>query len=431
VTHPQENPVTDRRRFLRSAGAAVLPALLPSVLAAAEKVAGKSPDEAARDEDYWAAVRRGFHLDRRWIDLAGGGVSAVPREVMEAGRQYLEQAQSAVSASYDANYGGRTLARNRLAKLLNCDPGEVAVTRNTTEALNTALFGLPLKRGDEVVTTDQDYPSMVAALRQREKREGIKLVVVKTPVVPKSHDELVAAFEKAITPRTKAFLFCHVLCDTGQIYPAERLCALAKPHGIRTVIDGAHGFGHLPVDVKAIGCDYYGSSLHKWASGPMGSGFLYVRKDRIRETWPLFANAWDEYADRIEKFEMTGTRPPVASAILPALDLLEAVGVERKRARLHYLKRYWLDKLAGVPKVRVNTNPDPDHSCGVANVGINGIGGGELHDHLREKHRILTYSTHSSGVEGLQVTTQVYVRPADLDTFVAAIKAVAKEGIKS
>jgi selenocysteine lyase/cysteine desulfurase len=296
--------------------------------------------------------------------------------------------------------------------------------------MNTALFGLPLKPGDEVVTTDQDYPSMVAALRQREQREGIKLVVVKTPVVPKSHDELVAAFERAITPKTKAFLFCHVLCDTGQIYPTERLCALAKKHGIMTAIDGAHGFGHLPVDVNAIGCDYYGSSLHKWASGPMGSGFLYVRKGRIKETWPLFANAWDEYADRIEKFEATGTRPPVASAILPALDLLEAIGVERKRARLQYLKRYWVDQLAGVPKVRVNTNPAPEHSCGVANVGIDGVPGEKLADHLRDAHRILTYPTHSSGVDGLQVTTQVYVRPADLDMFVAAVTLVAKEGIK-
>lgn len=181
--------------------------------------------------------------------------------------------------------------------------------------------------------------------------------------------------------------------------------------------------------MRRLGCDYYGSSLHKWTSGPLGSGLLYIRKERIRETWPLFACADPQMEGRIEKFRWIGTHPPVASAVLPALDLLEAIGIERKQARHHYLKRYWAEQLSGVPRVQIHTNLLPEHSCGVACVGIEGIEGDKLSKHLLEEHRILTYSAHAGGLQGLQVTTQVYTRLSDLDAFVSAIKSIARNGI--
>lgn len=213
-----------RRQLLRAAGLAALaqgasglvqPTAVAQVRSAAALVTPLAPEAAARDEDYWATVQQAFSCDRNWIDLSGGGVSAVPRAVMEASLHHLERGQSAMGASYDTFRTGRVAARRRLAKLLNCSFEEVLVTRNTTESLNTVIFGIELRPGDEIVTTNQDYPTMIAAWKQRERREGVKLRIIDTPIVPKSQAELFEAFERAITPRTKVLMACHVLCDTG------------------------------------------------------------------------------------------------------------------------------------------------------------------------------------------------------------------------
>src|SRR5437016_11890276 len=198
--------------------------------------------------------------------------------------------------------------RTRLAQVAGCDPEEMAITRNASESLEIAQYGIDLKAGDEVLTTNQDYPRMLTTFRQRERREGIVLKTISFPVPPPSMDDLYQRFERAITPRTKLILFCHITNRTGQIFPVRRICQLARSRGIPAIVDGAHAFSQFPFKISDLDCDYYGTSLHKWTYAPIGTGFLYVRKSRIASTWPLMAAGTSQDND-IRKFEEIGTHP--------------------------------------------------------------------------------------------------------------------------
>ena len=175
--------------------------------------------------------------------------------------------------------GDVEVVRRRLAEMFGCDPEELAITRNTSESMEIVQFGLDLQPGDEILTTTQDYPRMLTTWRQREERNGIVLKMVPYPTPPESPDVLVERIERAITPRTKVILVCHVTYTTGQIFPVGDICRMARARGIETVIDGAHGFAQFPFTRDELDCDYYGTSLHKWLLAPVGTGFLYVRRD--------------------------------------------------------------------------------------------------------------------------------------------------------
>src|SRR5205085_4506309 len=189
-----------------------------------------------------------------------------------------------------------------------CDPEELAITRNASEALEIAQLGIDLKPGDEVLTTDQDYPRMITTWQQRERRDGIKLKMISFPTPPPSLDDLYERFVRAITPRTRVLHFCHITNLTGQLFPVRDLCRMARERGITTIVDGAHSVAHFPYKIRDLECDYYGTSLHKWLCTPVGNGFLYVRKDKIATTWPLQAAGAGATND-IRKFEEIGTTP--------------------------------------------------------------------------------------------------------------------------
>src|SRR5207245_5693711 len=198
--------------------------------------------------------------------------------------------------------------RTRLAELFGCDREEIAITRNASESLEILLDGMDLKPGDEILTTTQDYPRMLTTLRQREQRENLKLKLVQIPIPPKNLNEITAAFERGITPRTRLILISHVINITGQITPVKEVCALARAKGIETIVDGAHSFACLDFKRADLGCDYFGTSLHKWLMAPKGTGLLYVKKDKIEKLWPLFA-ADAKQAGDVRKFEEIGTHP--------------------------------------------------------------------------------------------------------------------------
>src|SRR5207248_2576784 len=203
---------------------------------------------------------------------------------------------------------GIETVRRQLAAAAGCDPEEMAITRNSSESLENAQYGVDLKRGDEVLTTNQDYPRMLTTFAQRARREGIVLKTISFPVPPPSMDDLYQRFERAITPKTKLILFCHITNRTGQIFPVRRICQMARQRGIPAIVDGAHAFSHFPYKLSDLDCDYYGVSLHKWTYAPVGTGFLYVRKPLIGRTWSLMASG-PEQKDDIRKFEEIGTHP--------------------------------------------------------------------------------------------------------------------------
>jgi isopenicillin-N epimerase len=419
-----------RRDFLCTlpVSTALSSAFIARVTEAGARLAGPDPEAAARDEDYWSVVQDAFSLDRRFVNLAASSASPPPRSAHEQlirDLAYVDANSPASIASTEA----RATIRVRIARMANVAPEEIALVRNATEGLHTVIRGVELKPGDEVLSTTHDYNTALNAWRQRERRDGIVLRLIRPPFRPESHDQLVELFEKAITPKTKLIMLCDIVWINGQIYPVDRVCKLAHERGIQTLVDGAHGFGHIHQDLAAIGCDYYTCSLHKWISAPLGNGFLYVRRERIGPLWPLYSpEGLDPHGDQIQKLEDVGTTPPIIGSIGPALDLHQAIGQARKRARLHYLKRSWVDRLADVPRVRILTNPAPESSCGIAFVEVEGVDRKALASTLFREHRIkvgtITYDYEDA--RGIYVGVQVFTRPSDLDVFVDVVTKLAR-----
>ncbi len=426
-----------RRSFIRSMAAAGTGAMavlhenaIDRILAAGRSVSNHTPEQLAADEDFWFEIQEAFVLDRTMINLNNGGVSPSPRVVQDAMRRYLEFSNQAPTYTMWAILEPKIESvRQRLAAAYGCDPEELAITRNASESLETCILGLDLKPGDEILTTNQDYPRMLTAWRQREKRDGIVLKLISVPTPPDKVEDLVERFERAITPKTRVIMFCHITNLTGQIYPVKRICQMGRDRGIEVIVDGAHAFAHFPFKHSDLDCDYYGTSLHKWLLAPHGTGFLYVRKSKIGKLWPLMA-APESMRNDIRKFEEIGTHPAANhNAIAEALTFHEGIGNERKAARLRYLKDRWARRLQSQKGVRILTPFDPAQSCGLALVGIDGIDPNKLTTYLWEKHRIIVVAIVHEEFQGIRVTPNVYTTVGEIDEFCVATEKVIRNGL--
>jgi isopenicillin-N epimerase len=422
----------DRRGFFQLAGGSIALAAfqddaIPRARAASDAVSGRSPEDVARDEDYWTEIRNAFTVDRNIINFNNGYCSPAPKPVQDAMRRYLEYSDMGPYHTMIAGLEKQVeMVRVKLAQTAGCDPEEMAITRNSSESLENAQYGVDLKAGDEVLTTNQDYPRMLTTFRQRERREGIVLKTISFPVPPPSMDDLYQRFERAVTPKTKLILVCHITNRTGQIFPVRRICDMAHARGIPVIVDGAHAFSHFPYKLSDLNCDYYGVSLHKWACAPIGTGFLYVRKSRIAETWPLMA-AGDNQKNDIRKFEEIGTHPAANhDAITQALVFTENIGIERKSARLRYLRNRWAHRLKENPKCKTLHSEDPAQSCGIGFLAFNGLDPAKIHDALWSKYNILTAMVGSEEYSGLRVTPHVYSTLRDVDYFAEMVEKEVK-----
>jgi selenocysteine lyase/cysteine desulfurase len=373
------------------------------------------------DEDFWSSIRNEFTTDRTVINLNNGYASPSPRTVQDAVRRYQDYSNMGPYHTMIRELEPKVeTARRMIAEAAGCDPEEIAITRNSSESLEIAQFGLDLKPGDEVITTNQDYPRMITTYQQRERREGIKLKQISFPVPVTSMDDLYDRFEKAITPKTKVLHLCHITNRTGQIFPVRRLCDLAASRGIISIVDGAHAFNQFPFKISDLNCDYYGVSLHKWSFAPMGTGFLYVRKSRIKDTWPLFA-AGPGQANDIRKFEEIGTHPAAThNAICEAIAFNNAIGIERKSARLRYLRDRWANALAQNPKIQILHNPAPEMSCGIGMIAVKGDAA-KLNSALQAKHGIYLGLMGHEEYTGIRITASVYTTVKEIDYFVSAV----------
>ena len=422
----------NRRDFARTFGAvalAITPGTLQQVNDLTSPLGDRSPEDVAADEDFWFQIRHAFTIDRNQNFLNSGSVSPAPRVVQEAMNQYLTIMNMSPSLWVDELLiPQREHVRRRLAETFGCDPEELAITRNTSEALEAVQLALRLEAGDEILTTTQDYPRMIECWRQRERRDGVVLRQFAFPVPPPSLDDLYRRFEQAITPRTRVIHFCHITYTTGQIFPVKRICQMARERGIETIVDGAHAFAHFPFDGDALGCDYYGTSLHKWLTAPVGTGFFYIRRDKIRNVWPLFT-APPSMDDNIRKFEQIGTYPVApGNAITEALTFYESIGPERKAARLRYLRNRWMRRVAELPGVRLLTPTDPAQACAIGTINIDGIGAQELTDDLYRKHRIHVRPRFVANEwEGIRVTPNVFTTVREVDAFSEAIEQVVHQ----
>ncbi len=428
--------MSSRRCFLRglTTGAAVMAGFrdhsLDVVLAAGQTVRGRTPEEVAQDEEYWREIQGAFTVDRNLINLNNGGVSPSPRVVQEAMRRALEISNDApVYSMWQLLEPRIESVRKGLAAAFGCDPEEMAITRNASESLETCILGLDLAPGDEILTTTHDYPRMLTTWRQRERRQGLVLKTIPFPVPPPSAADLVERFERAITPRTRVILVCHITNLTGQIFPVKEICRLGRERGIEVIVDGAHAFAHFPFAWKDLDCDYYGTSLHKWLFAPHGTGFLFVRRTKIAGLWPLMA-APESMTHDIRKFEEIGTHPAANhNAIAEALSFHHGIGIERKAARLRQLRDRWMRRLQGQERVRLFTSFDPAMSCAIGTVGVEGVDTAKLSAHLWEKRRIIVTPIVHQEFQGLRVTPSVYTTPAEVDTFAEEMEKVIRQGL--
>ena len=423
----------DRRRFFSSAAGAVAAFQAGSVARAqraAAAVSGRPADLVARDEDYWFNIREAFTVDRTLINLNNGGVSPAPRIVMDTEIRYLEiENMNPTYYMWRILDPGIETCRRRLAQTFGCDTEEIAITRNASEALEIVQFGLDLKAGDEVITTNQDYPRMITSWQQRERRDGIVLKQLKFPVPPPSLDFLAKLVEDAITPKTRVIHICHITNRTGQIFPVKKICQMGRARGIEVIIDGAHAFTQFPFKHEDLDCDYYGTSLHKWLLAPIGTGMLYVRKSKIPKIWPMMG-ADENLHDDIRKFEQIGTHPASQrNAIAEAVNFHDSIGGERKAERFRYLRRRWSDQLRTLPGVKILNSDDPEQSCGIGFISVDGFDSGKLVGYLWGKYRIWTTSFNSPGeYQGLRITPNVYTTLEEIDTFVKAMREVIQRG---
>ncbi len=388
------------------------------------------PEMVARDEDFWSQIQQAFTLDRNVANMNNGGCSPSPRVVQEVMRRQLELSNQAPS-----NYMWRILepeiesVRTRLGKLFAVDPEEVAITRNASESLETLIYGFDLKAGDEIITTNLDYPRMVMTIQQRERRDGVKMITANCPSLPKTMDDLYRPIENAVTDKTRMIVVSQISFLNGQIFPIKKIAELGRKHNIPVIVDGAHAFVQYEFDNSDIQCDFYGTSLHKWLMAPIGTGMLYVKKDRIKDVWSMMSSKAEQAAD-IRKFEEIGTHPAANhNAIGEAITFHEMLGMKRKEARLRYLRSRWVDKVKDLSKVHFCTNLNPAHSCAITTVGIEGIKQGDLANWLLTKHGIFVTTIATGDIQGIRVTPNVYTTVSEINRLSNALVIAATKGI--
>lgn len=377
-------------------------------------------------DDFWEQIRNDYKLKSDYINLENGYYSMAAEPVLQA---YLNDIKKQnLEASYylrTEQFNDRDKIRKRLADLFGCKLEELIITRNTTESLDTVISGLNWKAGDEAVMAEQDYGSMLDMFKQQARRFGIVNNLVSVPVNPASDEELVKLYENAITSKTKLLMICHMINITGQILPVKKICEMAHSKGVEVLVDGAHAIAQLDFRIDELGCDYYGSSLHKWLGAPLGAGVLYVKKEKIASVWPLFGES-NFKDDDILKLNHTGTIPVATNiAIHHAIDYHEKIGIQRKQDRLRFLQNYWVNQVKDIPRIILNTPEDNRRSCAIANVGIKGIAPSELAKTLLEQFKIWTVAIDYANVHGVRITPHLYTNTFELDKLVAALKKLA------
>jgi selenocysteine lyase/cysteine desulfurase len=418
----------DKRSFLKQAALFSLGGIsfFNTVEAAVKKYEHLPASDLAKEEDFWATMRKGYKLKPDYINLENGYYCFLPQEILE---HYISHVRE---VNYQGSYYMRTVqwenkkkAAAKLAELAGCSAEELIITRNTTESLDMVIGGVHWQPGDEAVMAEQDYGSMLNMFKLMEKKHGIVNKIVSLPNNPASDEEIVNLYANAITSKTRLLMVCHMVNITGQVLPVRKICDMAHSKGVEVMVDGAHAFAHLNFSISDLNCDYYGASLHKWLSVPLGAGILYVKKGNASHVWPLLASGVNDEND-IYRLNQIGTHPVHTDlTISNSIDFYLKIGRDRKEERLRYLQTYWTSKVRNLPHIILNTPEDPKRHCGIGNVGVKGMKPQDLADTLLKKYKIYTVAIDGAGVHGCRITPNVYTTTQELDTFVKALKDLA------
>lgn len=420
----------DKREFLKSSSLLGIGSLLtfPSLEKLIRSVENIPSTQLASDEDFWLQIRKAYKLKPDYINLENGYYCIQPEEILEAYMKHIRDVN--LQGAYymrTVQYDNKKMITQKLAEVAGCTSDELIITRNTTESLDMIISGMDWKAGDEAIYAFPDYGAMMDMFDQVARRYNLTLRIAPLPMDPKSDSEIIEQYESRITPKTKLIMICHMINITGQILPVKKICEMAHKKGVQVMVDGAHSFAHLNFKIPDLGCDYFGASLHKWLSVPLGAGLLYVKKENIPKIWPLFAETNKKAPDDISRLNHTGTIPVHTDlAIANAIEFYNKIGAQRKEDRLRYLQNYWVNQVRGLPNIIINTPEDPARSCGIANAGIKGMKPAVMAERLLKEHKIYTVAIDSAGVQGCRITPNVYTTTGELDQLVKALKELSK-----
>lgn len=419
----------NKRQFLKTLGLSAIssPIFSDSFENQIQAKKGIKPNVLAQNETFWSQIRQDYSLNPSFINLENGYYCMSPNPIKAAFHKNVEEIN--LLASYymrQSRFSDNEIVRKKLAEIAGCHYTEIVVTRNATESIDTVISGYDWKAGDEAVMADTDYGSMLDHFDLMAKRYGLQRKTVTVPLHPKTDEEIVKLYESAITSKTRLLMVCHMVNITGHILPIKKICDMAHSHGVDVVVDGAHAFAHFDFKISDLNCDYYCTSLHKWLSAPLGVGFLYVKKEKINNLWPIFGDNGFQNDD-IRKLNHTGT--PAAHtdiSILNSIDYLQKIGIKNKEARLKYIRKYWMNRLKNVPNVIINTPFDEDRACGIGNIGLKNITPNEMAEKLLADHKIWTVAINGPWVFGCRISPNIFTSLAELDKFVEAVKVLAK-----
>jgi selenocysteine lyase/cysteine desulfurase len=380
----------------------------------------------AKDEDFWTGIRNQYLLKPDYINLENGYYNFLPQPILNKFIEHIKE------VNYQGSYYMRTVQFDnkkniaaRLAGIAGCQAEELVITRNTTESLDLVIGGFDWKAGDEAIMAVQDYGAMLDMFDQIQNRYGVVNIKLSVPNHPKNDEEIVNLYASAITPKTKVLFVSHMINITGQILPIRKICDMAHAKGVQVIVDGAHAFAHVKFRIDELDCDYYAAALHKWLSTPLGAGLLYVKKENVKNLWPLLADG-EKDMNKINRLNHIGTHPVHTDlTINDCMDYFEMIGAERKEARMYFLQNYWTSKVRNLPKIIINTPADASRSCGIANVGIEGISPADLAKRLMTEHKVFTVAIDYANVHGCRITPNLYTTTKELDQFVQALKTMS------
>lgn len=421
-----------RRSFIKKAGTLALSPVLLAVSHQAfgsrpvAKPSGKSEEELLRDEAFWFQVQKCYVQNPHFINLESGYFSPSATVTMEDHIDNVRLINESPSFYMRRKqFEDRDALRQQLASFAGCGTDELIMTRNTTESLNIVIHGLKLQPGEEILRTNREYPSMIQALDQRQKRYGTPVRIVNLPLIPEDPSQVVSLLEKEIKPNTKAILVSYMTYLTGQVLPIKEICTMAHRKGVEVIVDGAHAFAHVPFKISELDCDYFACSLHKWLGAPLGNGLLYVKKGKAAQIWPLYGDS-DFKEEDIRKLEHFGTQPCSNQlSIAAAIRFHESIGSSLKAARLSYLRSYWLNQVKDIAKVKVNTPQEAGQAYAICNMGIEGLSPSAFVDKLYNEYRLFTVAIDSGDIQGARIAPNLYTSLGDLDKLATAIRTIA------
>ncbi len=387
----------------------------------------QSPSVLAEDNAFWEQIRQQYILKPDYINLENGYYNFLPQPILN---KYIEHIKE---INYQGSYYMRTVQwENKqksviaLSEIAGCSPDELIITRNTTESLDTIIGGIHWQAGDEAIMAEQDYGAMLDMFKLVSERHDVVNKMISVPNHPKDDAEIVDLYKNAITPKTKVILVSHMINITGQILPIKKISEMAHQYGVQVIVDGAHAFAHIQYSIADLGCDYYAASLHKWLSVPLGAGILFVKKEHIKNIWPLFGDN-EKDQNKIKRINHTGTHPVHTDLTIPdSIAYYQMIGPAKKEARLRYLQQYWTSKVKDNSNIILNTPTTPDRSCAISNVGIKNMKPAILAERLMKEHKIFTVAIDYANVQGCRITPNLYTTTKELDVFVAALNSLSK-----